>query len=553
MKTDTRTVLCVSRCSARPFVASCVLLGTCLGFCAPGFGSSQATKLSADCVETCLRQYDPATAYEDIEIVYPFDKSVFPPEIGPPTIRWRGNDDGSEVWVVCVNSGNEIGAISAATDEPRWRPVSSEWEAIKRQSLEKWNRLIVLGIKASAPPAIVSAGHVEIMTSKDPVGAPLMYREVNLPFGEAARDTTKIAWRFGSIDKGRPPVVLERLPVCANCHSFSADGQKLGMDVDFGNDKGAYVLIDIEENLLLDEDSLMTWSDYDREQSPVSGGMLSSVSPSGRHVASTILDKSVFLARDDFAFSQLFFPASGLLAIYDCEKEEIHALPGADDPDLVQTNPIWRPDGEEIVFARAVAYKPDYEMPPGTRYSMILPAKLGDVFLQGERGFKFNLYRIPFNEGRGGTPEAIPGASHNGMSNYFPRFSPDGKWLVFCKAENFMLLMPDSELWIMPAEGGEARRMECNTSRMNSWHSFSPNGKWMVFSSKVFSDYTQLMLTHIGEDGSSTPPVVLDYMTRPDRAANIPEFVNASPYAIRRIVPVFLEGPQNGGIHAATP
>ncbi|NIM70663.1 MAG: hypothetical protein GTO48_09490, partial [Xanthomonadales bacterium] len=47
----------------------------------------------------------------------------------------------------------------------------------------------------------------------------------------------------------------------------------------------------------------------------------------------------------------------------------------------------------------------------------------------------------------------MPGASHNGMSNYFPRFSPDGKWLVFCQSDSFMLLQPDSTLYIVPSTG----------------------------------------------------------------------------------------------------
>jgi len=75
---------------------------------------------------------------------------------------------------------------------------------------------------------------------------------------------------------------------------------------------------------------------------------------------------------------------------------------------------------------------------------------------------------------------------------------------------------------------------------MNSWHSWSPNGKWLVFSSKIFSPYTQLFLTHIDEDGQSTPPVLLEHFTAPDRAANIPEFVNNEPTAIRKIHEQFL-------------
>jgi len=83
--------------------------------------------------------------------------------------------------------------------------------------------------------------------------------------------------------------------------------------------------------------------------------------------------------------------------------------------------------------------------------------------------------------------------------------------------------------------------LRANTSRMNSWHSFSPNGKWLVFSSKANSPYTQLFLTHIDEQGGSSPPVLLEHFTAPDRAANIPEFVNTTPTAIRRIREQFLD------------
>ena len=75
---------------------------------------------------------------------------------------------------------------------------------------------------------------------------------------------------------------------------------------------------------------------------------------------------------------------------------------------------------------------------------------------------------------------------------------------------------------------------------MNSWHSWSPNGKWLVFSSKAWSAYTQLFLTHIDEQGDSSPPVLLDHFTSANRAANIPEFVNARPDAIAKIDEQFL-------------
>ena len=156
-------------------------------------------------------------------------------------------------------------------------------------------------------------------------------------------------------------------------------------------------------------------------------------------------------------------------------------------------------------------------------------------FVEDGKPFLFDLCRIPFNDGKGGVAEPIAGASNDGMSNFFARYSPDGRWIVFCKAKSYMLLQRDSELYIIPAAGGEARRLRCNAGRMNSWHSWSPNGKWLVFSSKAWSDYTQLCLTHIDEHGESSPAVLLSHLTSTDRAANIPEFVNARPEAIVKV------------------
>jgi tetratricopeptide (TPR) repeat protein len=198
----------------------------------------------------------------------------------------------------------------------------------------------------------------------------------------------------------------------------------------------------------------------------------------------------------------------------------------------VHSNPVWSPDGKFIVFARSKAYELQYLKDTGT--ALLSPDDCRE-FLQGGKTIKFDLYRIPFNHGKGGKAVPIAGASDNGQSNFFARYSPDGKWIVFCRARSFMLLQPDSELYAIPAEGGEARRLACNTNRMNSWHSWSPNGKWLVFASKANTAYTQLMLAHMDERGESAPPIVLGQLTAPDRAANIPEFVNLPPGAINRI------------------
>jgi tetratricopeptide (TPR) repeat protein len=472
-----------------------------------------------------------------LEITYPLDETLFPPEIVAPTFVWSDDTEGVDQWMVLLRFDAAEDILRFPSAEPRWRPSEADWAEIKRRSTARDAEVAIVGIGPSAEAA--SSASVRIRTSTDPVGDSIFYREVPLPFIDAVQDPSRIRWRFGAIDsETAPPIVLENLPVCGNCHSFSSSGSVLGLDVDYGNDKGGYAILPVSQQMVMNDEKIITWSDYKKDDGEATFGLLSQVSPDGRYVISTVKDRAVFVATPDIWYSQLFFPIKGILVVYDTETGSYQALPGADDPEYVQSNPTWSPDGQSIVFARSKVYRKD-SIADAT--SILLSEKDVPEFVEDKEPFKFDLYRVPFNEGRGGVPQPIEGASHNGMSNFFAKFSPDGKWIVFTKAENYMLLMPDSELYIIPAEGGEARRLRANTPRMNSWHSFSSNGRWLVFSSKANTAYTQLFLTHIDEDGESTPPVVLDRFTGSDRAANIPEFVPLRADSIAKIQEQFLD------------
>jgi tetratricopeptide (TPR) repeat protein len=488
--------------------------------------------------EEALAAFKPDGSYGRLTLLYPFDAAAFPPEIPAPTFRWADPQPAADTWIIAVDFDGGV-RMTAGVRTNEWKPTDDQWQEIKRRSTEKQARVTVLSVQGSDPKRILSAGNVTFSTSRDEVGAPIFYRDVPLPFIDAVKDPSQIRWRFGPISsKETPRVVLEKLPVCGNCHSFSADGSVLGLDIDYANDKGSYAIAPVASEIILDKGKIITWSDYQREDKEPTFGLLSQVSPDGRYVVSTVKDRSVFVAMPDLAFSQLFFPLQGILAFYDRTSSQFAALPGADDRSLVQSNPSWNPDGKTLFFARAKARKLTNLR---NKDMALLTSEDCKEFTEGGEIFRYDIYRIPFAGGKGGAAEPLRGASANGKSNYFPKCSPDGKWVVFCQARSFMLLQADSELYIVPAAGGEARRMRCNTVRMNSWHSWSPNGRWLVFSSKAFSPYTQLFLTHIDAEGRDTPPVLLENFTPPNRAANIPEFVNLAPERIARIREQFVD------------
>jgi tetratricopeptide (TPR) repeat protein len=377
---------------------------------------------------------------------------------------------------------------------------------------------------------------VRITTSADPVGAPIFYRDVPLMPTEVEKGVIKpiipsavplVGWRLRNLAESSSRLVMEGLPTCANCHSFSRDGKTLALDVDGPqNDKGTYAIVSLAPRTYIRSEDVFTWNDFpDKPPGHRTIGFMAQLSPDARYVVTTV-NEDVFVANfTDYRFLQVFYPTRGILAWYDRSTGRIRALPGADNPNFVQTNGFWSPDGKYLIFARAAARD---AYPKGRK----MAEYAGDPL---EPQIQYDLYRIPFNGGKGGRPKAIAGASNNRMSNAFPKVSPDGRWIVFVQSRNGQLMRPDGQLYIVPAEGGESRRMRCNTALMNSWHSFSPNGRWLVFSSKSRSPYTQMFLTHIDEQGNDSPAILIENSTAANRAVNIPEFVNIPQNGLEHI------------------
>ena len=531
-----------------------------------------------------VRRLLPVAVKASITIDYPAQDSIFPPEFPAPTWLWRDTAGEATSWDINITFSDGSAAMRAESagermsvgeSDPRcvsptnkppaltpeqsaahtWIPDDATWSAIKEHSVKHPVTIAITGRRERDSKMIVSRGQVSIQTSSDPVGAPIFYRDVPLMPSENEKGVIKplapkavplIAWRLRNIAEKESRVMMEGLHTCANCHSFSADGKTLGLDMDGPqNDKGLYAIVKVQPKMAIRNEDLVAWSTFrGKLGSKLRVGFMSQMSPDGRTVMTTVndpgIDQSDYQRRKDpvdlirnyyvanfkdYRFLQVFYPTRGVLAWYSRGSAHLQYLPGADDTNYVHANAVWSPDGNYLVYARAKAQD---AYPAGKQ-----PAQYAND--PKETQVQFDLYRIAFNDGKGGKAEPILGASQNGMSNSFPKVSPDGRWIVFVEARNGLLMRPDGQLYIVPAGGGTARRMNCNAAPMNSWHSFSPNGRWLVFSSKRRSPYTQMYLTHIDESGNDSPAILVENSTAANRAVNIPEFVNIPPGGMEKI------------------
>ncbi|MBG0791484.1 MAG: PD40 domain-containing protein [Desulfovibrionaceae bacterium] len=485
-------------------------------FRSPGLAPPGKTTLSQ-----WLDSLTPTESPLDMHVMEPLPGTLVPADAASPVIRWR--DDAAKLWLVTMTAGSRT-VCQGLVDKDAWAPGEELWAAIHQAA---GNHAVTVRLAGVAPDGrLVSRGRTSFAVSPDPAGAKIGFLRKRLPFRTAQKNPHDSQVVVGDpASFGRPRVVVEDQPVCFNCHAYSLNGKTYGMDMDYKGDKGAYVLVDVKERTVLTDDDVISWNDY-KAPGPAkySMGLFTCLSPDGRFAASTVGESSAFIMLDDLYFSQMFYPATGQIAVHDRQTGTVAPLPGADDVNLVQTNPSFSPDGSTLAFARAEV-RP--ELVRAIHDGVLRRESPAQSILEanGKYPFRFSLYAVDFNGGKGGRAVPIAGASDNGLSNFFPKYSPDGKWLVFTQCKTGLVLQPDSKLVIVPARGGEPRVLAANTPLMNSWHSWSPNSRWLAFAAKGNSPYTEVYLTHIDENGQSSPALRLFRFSHPELAAMVPEFV----------------------------
>jgi hypothetical protein len=202
------------------------------------------------------------------------------------------------------------------------------------------------------------------------------------------------------------------------------------------------------------------------------------------------------------------------LVIYDIEKNMITTTPALSTKNL-ENLPAWSPDGNYLYYISA---------PP---YSL-------ESF---NAGIKYDLVRIAYNQSLNawGTPDTLLKAADTGMSLTFPVVSPDGRFLVFCMADQgyFTVYNPSSDLYIMDLTTREYSKMTVNSDQVESFHYWSSNGKWLMFISKRLDGlYSRVYFSYIDENGKASKPFILPQKD--------PEYYSSLMLNFNR--PVFIKG-----------
>ena len=491
------SVVCEPR--QRPFYPAC-------RYTVAGSGPGRAASLDAITGASVSARMRSPTVYRErrpsrlLRISYPPDRAVFPPNLCRPYLEWE--DDMNDVWQVTVEIDGAGLEWSAITSARRHRLPKAVWRSVCEHAVDRDARIQVLGVRRSECQRPVHASKpVRVRVSRDPADECIVYRLVTPPFSAQSSPDT-LARHIGSTETR--PFLSSRGRYCFNCHTFSSKSSSRGK-------------LAIQSRYLPDDPYPLRiyFGIYDIERRhgrrvklpfAIQMTTFSAWSPDGSKLAISANQQVGALAPIVLETQNVTVPTSDI-AVYDLAANRAYLLPGASAPDRLGVYPRWTPDGKSIVFSAAA---------------------------KGRQGapVQFDLQIVPFNDGRGGEPRDIPGASHNGKSNYFARFSPDGKWLSFCQCNAGSLIKSSSDIWLMPAHLREpARPLACNARyAADSWHSWSSNSRWLVFTSKRDDGiYARLYLTHIDAAGCASPAVRLPLPRPPLACFNIPEFVTDWP------------------------
>lgn len=169
-----------------------------------------------------------------------------------------------------------------------------------------------------------------------------------------------------------------------------------------------------------------------------------------------------------------------------------------------------------------------------------------------------DLHVVPYNARQGGEVSPLAGAAEPGAAEYYPTFSADDAFVAFNRVAEIdgapMYYRPDGEIYVVPAEGGQAMRLAANDPPacggqqspgvINSWPKWSPRAMtvatagvesefgppertfyWLVFSSaRKYEGQFELPKTQFSPNDTRASQLYVTGLVRDNRSGELQSY-----------------------------
>lgn len=204
------------------------------------------------------------------------------------------------------------------------------------------------------------------------------------------------------------------------------------------------------------------------------------------------------------------------LCVADFDNDRMIVSPLVADTTIFETFPAFSAEGDRVFFCSAP----------------IVGALMDSV-----SSLHYSILSVPFKDGEWGSRiDTLWSASRNGGSASFPKSSPDGRFVVFCRSDygTFPIWHRETNLYIIDLATQESNPIEAaNSNRSDTYHTWSSNSRWLAFASKRGDgQYGRIYFTHIDTLGNATKAFVL-----PQRDPEC-DLINLKSYNIPDMSPI---------------
>lgn len=399
-----------------------------------------------------------------------YDGAVVPFNIAPLNFCL----DGAEYARARVEVRGRSGSITVRARRGRVMFPERRWHRLLES--EKGNTLTVEITSAGQPSSF------SFTVSPDPIDAYVTYRLIDPSFEVWHR----IEIRERDVTGFRERILSDWRHTdnsCMNCHIH---GQSRG-DLSFFHLRGEH------GGTILNREGTLRKLTLKADGMPVAA-TYGDFHPSGRYAVFTWNNVIPSLRTLGSHRMEVYDDASDLL-VADFDENRLLVSPLTSATEAYETFPTFSPDGRHIYFCRA-----DYVPVPDS-----------------VKQLRYSLVRVPFDAASGvmgDSIEVVWDASLQQGSASLPKFSPDGRWLLFCRSDygTFPIWHRETQLLMMDVSTGVTRSPAVLKApdASTSYHSWSSDGRWIAFASKRGDGmFGRVWFAHVDAEGNVATPFTL--------------------------------------------